>query len=756
MKPVRIKFSRRQLQIFRDEHGVPHIHAQDWEGALYGLGYMHAVDRRTQMVFGRLMAQGRMAQVIANRPELVEMDQFFRRAGLFVGLEEEVAALSRRDRQLLHAYCQGVNDAMQQAGSTLPMWLVGLEPRPWDPQSVLLLGALVNYGALVLGQLRDKRLLVELIQLGAPAPQMRELFEPLLDQADWPLLKQVKLRAPISEHAEQLLALVPSGLGSNAWAVAPSRCAQGGPLLASDPHLEVNRLPAIWYEVVLCWQDQYVLGATLPGTPIVAVGRNAQLAWGVTHYKGEVADYFVEHCRKRKNAWHYRRGKRWLPFQLRQEVIHRKGDEPLLYRIYYNDLGVLEGDPEHSGEGYYLLEAWTGRAPGTGRSMIHWLHLALAQNSSQAARLVRKIKQPALCWVFADQEGNIALQVNGAFPLRGQGCNGVVPVPAWKSENHWQGLVPEKLLPRARNPRRGFLVAANDPLNPRRGPQLVTSLVHDYRKRRIEELLQQTQQATVEDMQRLQYDVVSLQARELLQVLLPLMPEGEIKKQLSRWDGNYLPESHQATLFTQLYEHLIWELLHRGVRRRRRKRPSWQQLLFAGAHWGFSSVVVVALDRLLKKPHTRHWFRDRQELGTLVARAVKALQQQRARSWGQHNSFRFENRFFDVPWMSRALGFHTGTLPMRGCFATPFQGHLMRLPGRETTFAPSYHFVTDLSTQEAWTNLPGGASESRFSRWYKNGIARWLEGRYKRLTPTLESDSETTSTQTPTAQAAGG
>jgi penicillin amidase len=70
---------------------------------------------------------------------------------------------------------------------------------------------------------------------------------------------------------------------------------------------------------------------------------------------------------------------------------------------------------------------------------------------------------------------------------------------------------------------------------------------------------------------------------------------------------------------------------------------------------------------------------------------------------------------------------------MPGCHATPFQGHLLRAARRETTFAPSYHFVADLSSDEAWTNLPGGASESRFSRWYKNLIPLWCTGEYKRL-----------------------
>ena len=38
-----------------------------------------------------------------------------------------------------------------------------------------------------------------------------------------------------------------------------------------------------------------------------------------------------------------------------------------------------------------------------------------------------------------------------------------------------------------------------------------------------------------------------------------------------------------------------------------------------------------------------------------------------------------------------------------------------------------------MGTDQAWTNLPGGPSESRFSRYYKSGVPLWLEGEYKLL-----------------------
>ena len=73
--------------------------------------------------------------------------------------------------------------------------------------------------------------------------------------------------------------------------------------------MEVNRLPAIWYEAVLRWDASYVMGATLPGCPLFAVGRTRELAWGVTYLKGDTIDFFIEDCRRGgATAWQYRRG----------------------------------------------------------------------------------------------------------------------------------------------------------------------------------------------------------------------------------------------------------------------------------------------------------------------------------------------------------------------------------------------------------------------------------------------------------------
>jgi penicillin G amidase len=46
----------RDIEIQRDQAGVPHITAESLNDALYGLGYMHAYDRVTQILFARAIA----------------------------------------------------------------------------------------------------------------------------------------------------------------------------------------------------------------------------------------------------------------------------------------------------------------------------------------------------------------------------------------------------------------------------------------------------------------------------------------------------------------------------------------------------------------------------------------------------------------------------------------------------------------------------------------------------------------------------
>ncbi len=737
MKKLRTKNARRKFRAVRDKNGVPHIEGDTQLACLYGLGYLHAIDRPTQMLFSRAVAQGRATERIADNTELLEMDQFFRRAGLYLGLQDETGKIDDAIFGQLTAYCEGLNDGMTESGRSLPMWATGFKPQPWTQEAVLLIGNLLSFGGLAIGQQQNERLLIELIQHGIDERRLRELFDPQLDQVDFELLRKVKMAHRLSDESLELIADLPRLAGSNAWAISPARSATGHALLAGDPHLEINRLPAIWYEAVLQWGDQYVMGATLPGCPLFGVARTNRLAWAVTYLKADTSDFFVEDCRRGGlTGWQYRRGEDWHDFLCRDEQIERKGGTTTSMPIYYNDVGTLECDPESAGEGQYLSVAWAGTAAGAGQAISTWLKLLGCQSTKQAMETVRDNPQPTLNWIFADRDGHIGKQASGWIPMRRAGQSGLAPASAADTENHWQGWHDAEALPRQYDPEEGFVASANENINSPGGPLYVTMQLPEYRYRRVNERLSELPLATIEDMQALQYDVVSLQARDLLAIILPNLPEGEFKKRLQEWPCTYTPESHEASLFQRLYRNILLEIFgqdsaeHGGI--------GWRRMFYLGSRIGYSTMLLTAIDKLLQK-ETSHWWKHRDK-GELIRRASERIKPKDEKSWSQVNAFRFTNRFFDGHRAGRLLGYRSAEMAMPGNHATPFQGHLFRSAKRESTFAPSYHFVTDLGSDEAWTNLPGGPSESRFSRYYKIDIPNWVAGQYKRLA--LAADPE--------------
>lgn len=176
MKQIPLPKTRRRFEVARDENGVPHVRAATWLDALFGLGYMHATDRPTQLLFSRSVASGRAAEEISDTPELLETDRFFRKIGLHLDLETEVRRLEDRTFAQLTAYCEGVNDGLEGSGRSLPMRATGFQPRPWNQQSVLLVGKLLSFGGLAVGQMQNERLLIELIHAGVNDEALRELF----------------------------------------------------------------------------------------------------------------------------------------------------------------------------------------------------------------------------------------------------------------------------------------------------------------------------------------------------------------------------------------------------------------------------------------------------------------------------------------------------------------------------------------------------------------------------------------------------
>ena len=100
----------------------------------------------------------------------------------------------------------------------------------------------------------------------------------------------------------------------------------------------------------------------------------------------------------------------------------------------------------------------------------------------------------------------------------------------------------------------------------------------------------------------------------------------------------------------------------------------WRRMVYLSTRAGYSMMVVTCVDRLLQKENSLWW--EGRDKGRLIRRAASRLVGQPDQPWAVTNAFRFTNRYIESQFVGRALGFHTSELPMPGCHATPFQGHL--------------------------------------------------------------------------------
>ncbi|MFN8641770.1 MAG: penicillin acylase family protein [Candidatus Binatia bacterium] len=708
-----------EIRVVRDAHGVPHVGARSWADAYRGLGYAHGRDRGLQMLLMRILGQGRACEQLADGDDMLALDRFFRRLDFRAGAAGADAALSPQARHQVEAYCAGVNDAFARR---LPweLRLLGYRHEPWGLADSLLVARLIGYVALAQSQADLERLLVEMVHAGVPAGHLEALFPGALGGLDVDLLRRVRLGERIVPAALRWSAALPRAVASNNWAIAGRRTAGGQAILANDPHLEVNRLPAVWCEAVLEVGDRYCLCATMPGLPGALLGRTDDLAWGATYTFRDAVDSWIEDCRD----GHYRRvvdgAERWLPLRRREEVIRRKRHPDVTVVFHESEHGVVDGDV--AADGLLLATRWSAGGAGV-ETVEAMLQVPLARDVREGMAALGRV-ETAWNWVLADRDGNIGYQMSGRMPRRRAGWRGLVPVPGWDPANDWQGVVAPEDLPREINPERGFVVTANDDLNHLGREHPITAPMGAYRAERIAALLAARDDWTIDAVQALQMDLVSPQAERFLAILRPLLPATENGAILRDWDLAYDPDSRGAALFERCYRALVAEVFGAVC--------GAEVLHHLLEETGIPADFYGHFDRVLLDAGSV-WYgpRDRDALWRRVAADALAAPAER---WGARQRVVLRHLLFGGR-LPAWLGFDRGPVELRGGRATIHQGQVYRSGGRVTTFAPSYRLVTDFAAAAIHTCLAGGPSDRRGSRWYTSGVADWLAGRYKTLRP---------------------
>ncbi|MCY2966814.1 MAG: penicillin acylase family protein, partial [Planctomycetota bacterium] len=544
----------RQVQISRDECGIPRIAAENDNDLFFGFGFATAQDRLFQLDTLRRRAMGRLAEVLG--PSAVESDLVARTVGLHRIAQREWDHLPAETRTLCEAWSAGVNAFIDSCGDRLPIEfaLLDYRPEPWSPiDSLAIAGEFRWYltgrfPVIVIPELA-RRVLGEgaLYQafLRAEADA-----ESILHPGDYAATRNGIQPVGVSVNDPD------AGHGSNNWVVAGSRTTTGKPFVASDPHIAFAAV-SCWHEVHLQGGSFNVAGITYAGMPAIMFGRNERVAWGITNNICSLRDLYQE----RTDAAHpgcFLYDGRWEPWREIPEEIVVRGAETIKRTVRLSRNGpivdeILPGPARDTGP---VSLRWLGMNP------CGWIPALLAMDRANSASELRAATEPwmvpTFCVVYADVEGQIGYQCTGRLPIRTVWERGYRP--GWDPAHQWAGLIPFDGMPHVENPPRGWIGTANNRVAPDDFPYPLSGTWGScYRGLRIRQMFEDQPQATHRQMVDMQLDTMSLRAVDCLPPLLTVLREAENPQvreaagHLAAWDCRIEPDRIGATLFNVFF-----------------------------------------------------------------------------------------------------------------------------------------------------------------------------------------------------------
>ncbi|MEM6727295.1 MAG: penicillin acylase family protein [Pseudomonadota bacterium] len=558
------------VDILRDTANVPHIFGEDDAATNFGLGYAHAQDRLWQMTMARRTVQGRLSVIFGEAT--LASDTLMRRLDLYGHARRSVDAQTDEAMRALEAYAAGVNARLAEVnegalGRGAPEFFF-FEPSIalWTPaDSLAMLKLMALRGA---SHVQDEVLRAR-VSLALPEARLADIMPDVPGAGTAALPDFAELvpgvapsLAPL-RHASRPIPRRGFSSASNAWAAAPSRSASGGTLLANDPHGAFTA-PSPWYLARIELESGGQIGGTIPGLPLIFVGRSAALGWGLTAAFTDDQDVLIEEVNA-DDPELYRVEDGWEAFQTRSSIIEVAEQEPVTVDLRWTRNGpVLDPSDFNLGSitppGHVAALSWTALVDDDA-SFSSLFAMARARSVEAAIDAGVSFVAPARNVVLVDRAA-IAMKTFGPIPARpaSHQSQGRLPAFGWRAANRWQGLLPASDNPEFIGAEGGILGNTNNKTVDRPFPRHVSYLWGDtQRVDRWERLMQGRAVHTRESFIEGQLDTVSPTARNLLPLIggdlwftgeaapegTPARKRQEALTLLAEWNGEmseHLPE----------------------------------------------------------------------------------------------------------------------------------------------------------------------------------------------------------------------
>ena len=721
-----------ETRVWRDAYGVPHIFAANLDDATRALGYVHASERLYQMEVNRRVGQGRIAELAG--ADLIGVDRYVRTLDLYRLAQSSFAALSPWAQRRLQAYADGVNAFLDSHRSALPpeFLILGDTPAPWTPADSLVWGKLMalqlsGNSALesVRARLADK----------LPGPRAGWLFPP--PNPDWPV---TTAPAAHSDHAslddprDRIATLIGVGHGaSNEWVAAGPHSETGKPILANDPHLELGA-PILWYLARIVTPQGSVKGATVPGLPLVLLGQNDRIAWGLTTADTDAEDLFIETVDPHDPA-RYLTPDGAKPFLVHDETVHVKDGDSVTLHVRATRHGPVVSDVDGdlaalAGPGKVVALAFTGLGDHdtTAEAL---LDVDAARNWGEFLDALKLYQTPTQNFAYADVDGDIGFISPGLLPTRKSG-DGRTPVDGASGAYDWTGVMTFDQAPQLYNPDAGFLFNANNAnVGPDKAAQYGSDWEEAFRARRIQQFFDANPKMSLDLSAAMQADRLSLDVGDLMPFLKAITPTDERARQalalLAAWNGEMDRDRPEPLIYTAFLR-----ALHRLM-------LTDKTGLSMSEKGPFAAETLIALLREHPEwcdapgkpdPDCRATLARALDegLAELVKRDGADMSQWR---WGREHAALLEHQFYrHIPLLDQASDL---SLPSSGGFYTLDRGGGYKTPADQPyarTQGGGYRAIYDLADPDkSRFIIATGESGHIFSPHYRDLTPLWIGGK---------------------------
>ncbi len=406
-------------RIVRDEFGVPHIFGKTDADTAYGLAYAHSEDDFSTLQQVVAMTRGRTGALLGSDGAKIDYILGFLKARDTIN--RDYAKIPADVRAMLDGYAAGMNRFAAQHPDEIRLRKL-FPVNGEDVATGFVLRSPFFFGLdEYIGNLTE----------GKPIP--------------------VESAAPMTPAGTD-----PDLNGSNAFAVAPKRMADGKTWLISNSHQPYEGQVA-WYEAVVhSGEGLDMAGALFPGSPFVLLGHNRSLGWTNTVNHPDLVDVYK--LVLDESGTKYRYDGKMLPLETKRIWLPVKFGPftvPVPKTLYWS----IHGPVIKNSKGMYAL-----RYAGIDQAKMleQYYRIGKAQDWTQWSRAMDIGGIPGTNFIYADKTGKVAYVYNALFPPRKPGFDYRGILPGDTSAAMWNGALGFDRMPKIIDPKSGFVTNANN------------------------------------------------------------------------------------------------------------------------------------------------------------------------------------------------------------------------------------------------------------------------------------------------------